>query len=458
MGSALDYPYCRLVAGGGVPARQAARQAGATGGRGGRALDQQVDMVVVGRRYVAVVAIVRYRYRAYPDKGQQQMLARTFGCARVVFNDSLRIRREAHAAGEKVPDTEVQRRVVTLAKITEERAWLGEVASVALVQACQDARRAYRNWFDSLSGKRKGRRVGYPRFRSRKDNRQSFRLTRNGFALRPNGRLYVAKVGDLRIEWSRGLPSVPSSVSVIREADGRYYVSFVVEVAEQPLPLSPQEVGVDLGLDRLVSTSAGEVVANPRHLRRRARTLARLQRVLARRQKGSANRRKAVRRVAVAHRKVREARLDAHHKLALRLVRDNQAVYVEDLSIAGLARTRLARSVHDAGWATLIKLIEEKAARYHRQVVRVGRWFPSSQLCSECGHRDGPKPLGVRSWICPSCTIAHDRDINAARNILAEGRRLAAGLADNANACGGDVRPDPGLAVAGEAGTRRGAV
>jgi putative transposase len=177
--------------------------------------------------------------------------------------------------------------------------------------------------------------------------------------------------------------------------------------------------------------------------------------VLARKQKGSANRRKAVRRVAVAHRKVRETRLNSHHKLALRLVRDNQAVYIEDLAIAGLARTRLARSVHDAGWATLVKLIEEKAARHHRRVVKVGRWFPSSQLCSVCGHQDGPKPLGVRSWTCPKCAVTHDRDVNAARNVLVEGRRLAAGLVDNANACGGDVRPGSVLAVAGEAGTRR---
>jgi putative transposase len=161
--------------------------------------------------------------------------------------------------------------------------------------------------------------------------------------------------------------------------------------------------------------------------------------------------------VAVAHRKVRETRLDQHHKLALRLVRDNQAIYVEDLAVSALARTRLAKSVNDAGWSTLVRLIEEKARHHHRQVVKIGRWFPSSQLCSACGHRGGPKPLKVRSWACPACGAEHDRDLNAARNILAEGRRLAAGLADNANACGGDVRQGCGPAVAVEAGTRRGA-
>jgi putative transposase len=398
----------------------------------------------------------RYRYRIYPEPHQERMLVRTFGCARVVFNDSLRLRDEMHAAGEKITDTEVQRRVITLAKMTPERAWLKEVASVALVQACQDARRAYANWFDSLSGRRKGRRVGHPRFRSRKDHRQSVRLTRNGFALH-DGRLYVAKAGDIRVRWSRPLPSVPSSVTVIREPDGRYYASFVVEVAATPLPVSAGDVGIDLGLSTLAATSDGEMIANPRHLRARERRLARAQRALARKQKGSANRTRARVRVAVQHRKVREARADYLHKTALRLVRDNQAVYVEDLAVSGLARTRLAKSVHDAGWATLVRLLEEKAERYGRMVVKVGRWFPSSQICSMCGVKDGPKPLDVREWACGNCGTMHDRDVNAARNIRLEGRKVAAGLADTLNGCGGTVRPGSDPARPGETATLRGA-
>ena len=189
---------------------------------------------------------VRYRYRIYPSAGQQQALARAFGCARVVFNDCLRLRDACQANGEKISDTEVQRRVITLAKQTPERAWLGEVASVALVQACQDARRAYRNWFDSLSGKRKGRRVRHPKFRFKR-GRQSIRLTRNGFALHGQ-RLYIAKAGDVRVKWSRPLPSAPSSVTVIRDADGRYYASFVVERKPEPLPACGRQAGIDLGL------------------------------------------------------------------------------------------------------------------------------------------------------------------------------------------------------------------
>ena len=394
--------------------------------------------------------IVRYRYRAYLTAAQAEMLARTFGCARVVFNDALRLRDAAHDAGEKISDTEVQRRVVTLAKRTPGREWLGEVASVALVQACADARRAYRNWFDSMSGKRKGRKAGHPRFRSRKDNRQSVRLTRNGFALH-GGRVFIAKVGNVRVRWSRPLPSGPSSATVIREADGRYYVSFVVKRDAEPLPATGRETGIDVGLDRLAVTSDGEIIANPRFLRAKKRHLARAQRALSRKQKGSANRAKARHRVAVLHRKVRETRIDHAHKTALRLVRDSQAVYAEDLAVAGLARTRLAKSVHDAGWSQLLRLLEEKAEYYGRTFHRIGRFVPSSQVCSACGVKDGPKPLSVRTWMCGACGAVHDRDVNAARNIL------AAGQADRLNACRGDVRPGSVLAVAGEAGTRRGA-
>jgi putative transposase len=391
--------------------------------------------------------LARYRYRLYPDAAQRQMLARTFGCARVVFNDALRVREEARANGEKVSDTEVQRRVITLAKATPEREWLGEVASVALVQACQDARRAYRNWFDSLAGQRKGRKVGHPQFR-RRHGRQSVRLTRNGFALHGD-RLYVAKVGDLRVKWSRELPSVPSSVTVIRDPDGRYYASFVVEREAEPFPASDNAVGVDVGLASLAVLSDGTSIPNPRFLRRAERRLRKAQQVLSRKRKGSSNREKARHRVAVLHRKVRDSRLDHAHKTALTLVRDNQAVYAEDLAVYGLARTRLAKSVHDAGWSTLVRLIQEKAAFHGRHFARIGRFEPTSQACSACGVKDGPKPLAVRTWTCPQCGTVHDRDVNAAKNVLALGQR------ERLNASGGSVRPGHGPAAAGERGTRR---
>jgi putative transposase len=391
--------------------------------------------------------MARYRYRLRPTSEQRQALAQAFGCARVVFNDSLRLREECHEAGEKIGDSEIQRRVITLAKQTPQRAWLAGAPSVALVQACNDSRRAYRNWFDSLHGKRKGRRIGHPKLR-RKHGRQSIRLTRNGFSLRGE-RLYVAKVGEIRVRWSRGLPSDPSSVTVICEPDGRYYASFVVKRDAAPLPVCDREIGIDLGLERLAVTSDAEIIVNPRFLRAKERHLARSQRALTRKQKGSANRVKARRRVAAQHRKVREARLDHAHKTALRLIRENQAVYVEDISIGGLARTRLAKSVHDAGWAQLLRLLEEKAGHYGRTFHRIGRFVPTSQVCSTCGAKDGPKPLSVRTWQCAMCGARHDRDVNAARNILAAGR------ADRLNACGADVRPSLATAVGAETRTHR---
>jgi putative transposase len=368
--------------------------------------------------------LVRYRYRIDPTGVQRQALARAFGCARVVYNDALAERRHAYQAEEKLGDTEIQRRVITQAKRTPERAWLTEVASVALVQACQDARRAYRNWFDSRSGRRKGRRVGQPRVpvqaRPPVDpaHPQRLRPARDQ-AVCGQGRggagALVAGVAVAAIQRHRppraGRP-------LLRLLCGR--------CDPTPLPPVARTSGIDLGLVWLAAVAASdgtvEQVANPRHLRAAQRQLARAQRQLARKRKGSANRAKARHWVAVAHRRVRDRRADHHHKLALRLIRENQVVAVEDWCVAGLGRTRLAKSVHDAGWATLVRLLEHKAAQHGRRVVKIGRWEPTSQLCSACRHRDGPKPLGVRAWACPACGVVQDRDANAARNILVAGR------------------------------------
>ncbi|GAA3868359.1 RNA-guided endonuclease TnpB family protein [Saccharothrix violaceirubra] len=394
----------------------------------------------------------RYRYRIEPDAARQAMPARTFGCARVVFNDAIRCRTDAHQAGESISPAEVQGRVITAAKATEARAWLGEVASVAPVQSVRDAHRAYRNFFDSIAKRRKGRKVGHPEFKSRKDTRQSFRLTRNGFSLRPNGRLYVAKVGDVKVRWSRDLPSEPGSVTIILEPDGHHYASFVVEVAPTPLPPVEREAGLDLGITRLatVATSDGrrQDVANPKHLAGKLRKLARLEREKARRAKGGKNRARTGRKVAVQHGKVTRARRDYQHKQALNLIRDNQAVHVEDLNTAGMVRNRrLARAIHDAGWARFVRLLEEKAERHGRTVAKVSRWLPSSKTCSACGHLMAEMPLKVRTWTCPSCGTAHDRDHNAALNILAAGR------AERLNACGAHVSPSVRVAMGDEAGT-----
>ncbi|WAL72998.1 RNA-guided endonuclease TnpB family protein [Kitasatospora sp. YST-16] len=393
---------------------------------------------------------LRYNYRVHPDAPQRRALARAFGCARVVFNDGLRARREAHEADlPYIKDTDLQKRVITAAKRTDERAWLGEVSSVVLVQSLRDLHTAYRNFFSSVTGKRKGPKVAPPCFKSKRDSRQSIRLTANGFCLRESGRLYVAKVGDLDVRWSRPLPTVPTSVTVTKDAADRYWASFVVDTDPKILSELDTETGIDLGLAHFAVLSDGRKVDSPRFLRRAEKKLKRLQKSLARCEEGSKNRAKARRKAARQHARVADRRRDWHHKESTKIIRENQAVYVEDLAVSGLGRTRLAKSVHDAGWSQFVSMLEYKARRHGRTFGRIGRFEPTSQVCSACGVKDGPKPLSVRGWTCGNCGSVHDRDINAARNILAAGR------ADRPNACGARVRRASVPAQCGEAGTHR---
>ncbi|MFE5583676.1 RNA-guided endonuclease InsQ/TnpB family protein [Kitasatospora sp. NPDC056531] len=383
---------------------------------------------------------LRYSYRVYPTAGQRASLARTFGCARVVYNDALAVRKEARKGGLPYPKSaDLQKLVITEAKKTAERAWLASVGVDPLIQSLRDLDTAYRNFFDSVSGKRKGRPVGLPQFKSKRDTRQSLRFTRNGFRVRGNGKLNLAKIGDVRVKWSRALPADPSSVTIVLDSAGRYHASFVVDVESDVLPEVDAEVGIDLGLTTYAVLSGGSVIDNPRFLCKAEKKLKAAQRELSRKAKGSKNRAKARIKVARAHAKVADTRMDWLHKQTTRIIRETQAVYLEDLNVRGLGRGRLAKSVHDAGWSTFRRLLEEKAVRYGRNIGIVHRAFPSSQLCSECGHRDGPKPLTVRAWACSACGVLHDRDLNAARNIL------AAGQADRLNAPGGPVRP--GVAI-----------
>lgn len=389
---------------------------------------------------------LRYAFRLYPAPGQRQALARAFGCARTVYNDGLRMRETARAQGLAFPSSgELSKRVITEAKKTPERAWLGEVSAVVLQQALRDLDAAYRNFFDGLAGKRS--RMGAPRYRSRKDTRQAVRFTANArWQITDGGKLRLPKIGDVPVKWSRTLPSVPSSVTVVKDAAGRYFASFVVETCDEPLPETDRVVGVDLGLTHFAVLSDGTKIDSPRFLRRAEKKLKKAQRELSRKKKGSANQDKARARVARAHVKVADARRDFHHRLSTRLLRENQAVAVEDLAVKGLARTRVAKSVHDAGWSSFTAMLEYKAERYGRALIRIGRFEPTSQVCSACGVKDGPKPLRIREWACAVCGAVLDRDVNAALNVA-----KAAGLA--VTACGAQVRPGLVPAQRGEAGT-----
>ncbi|WP_326626132.1 MULTISPECIES: RNA-guided endonuclease InsQ/TnpB family protein [unclassified Streptomyces] len=392
---------------------------------------------------------LRYSFRLYPNGPQRSGLARAFGCARVVYNDALRAREDARANGDVFPKTgDLSRLLITEAKKTTERAWLGNVSAVVLQQSLRDLDTAYRNFFDGLGGKRP--RMGAPRFKSRKDNRQAVRFTANArWKITAGGDLSLPKIGDVRVKWSRTLPSTPSTVTVVKDAAGRYFASFVVQTGpEEMLPEVAGQVGIDLGLSHFAILSDGTKIESPRLLRRAEKKLKREQRRLARKAKGSNNRTKARLKAARAHAQVADARREFHHQLSTRIIRDNQAVAVEDLAVIGLARTRLAKSVHDAGWSAFVAMLEYKAARYGRTFVRIGRFEPTSQVCCVCGIKDGPKPLHVRVWECGACGAVLDRDVNAAVNVA-----KAAGLA--VSACRAQVRPGLVPAQRGEAGTHR---
>jgi putative transposase len=390
---------------------------------------------------------LRYSYRLDPCPRHRAAFGRAFGCARVVFNDARAVREAAHEAGEPyVTDAELSARL-TAAKKTPQRAWLNEVSSVVLQQALADLNTAYRNFFASLNGIRKGPRAAKPRFRSRKDHRQAIRFTANArFKVLPNGKLRLPKIGDVPVRWSRPLPSEPSSVTIIRDCADRYFASFVIETKPSVLPQTEPVVGIDLGLKHFAVLSDGRKITAPRVLRRAENNLKRRQQELSRKLKGSANRDKARRKVARSHARVADARRDFHHQLSTALIREHQAVAVEDLAVQGLGRTRLAKSVHDAGWSSFVGMLEYKARLHGRTFIKIGRFVPTSQTCSVCGVKDGPKPLHVREWQCGACQAWLDRDINAAVNVA-----TAAGLA--VTACGAVVRPGLALADRGEAGT-----
>lgn len=328
--------------------------------------------------------------------------------------------------------------LITEAKRTPERSWLGEVSSVILQQALTDADRAHRNFFASLAGKRSGPRMGPPRFKKR-TNLQTIRFTRNAkFRVLDNGNLRLPKIGDVKVAWSRTLPSEPSSVTIIKTPTGKYYASFVVSVEEssdllQPPADAEAETGIDLGLKDFAVLRGGRTIENPRFFRRLERKLKRAQRDFSRKRQGSRNRQKARVAVAKVHERVKHTRSDWVHKQVARIVAENQGIYVEDLHVRGLQRSRLGKSITDAAFGMFLTRLEVKARRAGRAFIRVDRHFPSTRSCSACGDLSGPsgiEGLRIRTWAC-KCGAVHDRDVNAEINIRREGKRLvAAGQAD----------------------------
>ncbi|MFI5566495.1 RNA-guided endonuclease InsQ/TnpB family protein [Streptomyces sp. NPDC051740] len=369
-----------------------------------------------------------FKYRFHPTDAQAAELSRTFGCVRKVYNLALAARTQAWTRQERVNYNQTSA-MLTAWKKTEELAYLNEVSSVPLQQALRHLQTAFTHFF--------GKRARYPRFKSRKKSRKSAEYTTSAFRFQ-DGRLILAKMArPLDIVWSRPLPegASPSTVTVSQDAAGRWYVSLLVEdPTVQPLPATDTAVGVDVGLDHLLTLSTGEKAANPRHERRDRARLAKSQRQLARKARGEgANRRKARQKVAGIYARITDRRRDNLHKLTTRLVRENQTIVIEDLTVRNMVKNgKLARAISDAAWADFRSLLEYKAQWYGREVIAVDRWFPSSRLCSTCGILRDKMPLHVRTWTC-DCGTTHDRDVNAAKNILAVGL--------TASVCGAGVRP-----------------
>ncbi|WP_149263718.1 RNA-guided endonuclease TnpB family protein [Actinomadura sp. K4S16] len=359
-----------------------------------------------------------FRYRFYPTPEQAALLARTFGCVRLVWNMAL-VERTRRYKDEGTPTSYGEAaKWLTAWKRDPALDFLCEVSNVPLQQALRHQQAAFNNFFSG--------RAGYPRLKSRRKSRASATFANNAFTYR-EGRLKLAKMDDpLDIRWSRPLPPEvdPTTVTVSRDAGGRWFVSILCEDSIARLPPSDRMVGIDAGITSLVTLSTGEKIANPRHERRDRERLAKAQRHLSRKARGSKNWEKARHRVARAYGRISDRRLDFLHKLSTRLVRENQTLCIEDLHIRNMVKNRaMARVISDAAWHELRSLLAYKADWYGRRLVTVDRWYPSSKLCSTtgCDYINDTVPLGVRSWTCPACRAVHDRDVNAAKNILAAG-------------------------------------
>ena len=359
-----------------------------------------------------------YKYRFYPTPEQEVLLARTFGCVRLVYNTVLRYRTDAFFERQKKMGYTEASAYLTAMKKVEETNFLNEVSSVPLQQCLRHQQAAFKNFFAG--------RARYPNFK-RKRGRQSAEFTRSAFQYR-EGRLFLAKCREpLNIRWSRALPSEPTSINISMDSAGRYFVSCLCEFDPEKPPVTPKMVGIDLGLKDLFVTSDGHRTGNPRHTAKYAARLALAQRRLSRKKLGSSNRAKARKKVARLHAKISDCRMDRLHKQSRQIVNDNQVICVESLKVKNMLRNpHLAKAISDAGWGEFVRQLAYKAEWAGRQLVAIDPWYPSSKRCSDCGHVVDALPLSVRTWTCPECRTEHDRDMNAAVNIKAAGLAVLA--------------------------------
>ncbi len=375
-----------------------------------------------------------YQYRFYPTPEQEQLLRQTLGCVRWVYNKALHSRTEAWYSRQERIDYKQTSAMLTEWKKQEDLQFLNEVSCVPLQQGLRNLQKAFANFWAG--------RAKYPNFKKKRSGGTA-EFTRSAFKWK-DGQLWLAKCNQpLPIRWSRTIPAgcEPSTVTVRLEASGRWFVSLLVDDHTiKPLPQVDKVVGIDAGITSLIATSDGEKIANPKHSNRLRYKLRKAQKAKSRKTKGSNNREKARHKVAQIHAAIADARTDFLHKLTTRLVRENQTIAVEDLAVKNMMKNhKLAQAIADASWSELVRQLEYKCQWYGRTLVKIDRWFPSSKRCGNCGHVVDKLPLDVREWDCPECGTHHDRDINAAQNILAAGLAVIV--------CGANVRPDRHVSI-----------